>query len=105
MSVKTARIGPNDPTQGTNAGTNADHDPSTSLSWTLGSWPSRAVALARFAARRPRYTSCVIDTRACPSWSAIIRADAPLSSKIVATVLRYVCVLTHSNSDPARAQL
>lgn len=31
--------------------------------------------MAAFVGLRPRYTSWVIDTRACPTWSAIRRAD------------------------------
>jgi hypothetical protein len=43
---------------------------------------------------RPIYTSCVIDGRECPSWSAMSRADRPASSKIVAQVLRKTCEVT-----------
>src|SRR5262245_39243146 len=35
--------------------------------------------------------------RACPSWSAIWRADRPASSSRVATVLRKTCEVTHEN--------
>ena len=37
------------------------------------------------------YLSCLIDTLACPSWSAPIRPDRPSSSIKVATVLRNEC--------------
>src|ERR671911_392198 len=37
---------------------------------------------------RPRYTSVVILGLACPSWSAISRADSPAVSSRVAVVLR-----------------
>lgn len=44
----------------------------------------------------------IIETREWPSWSAIMRALAPLPSSRVATVLRKVCVLTHSKSERSR---
>jgi hypothetical protein len=37
---------------------------------------------------RPMYTFCVSEGWACPSWSAMARADNPASSSRVAVVLR-----------------
>ena len=37
---------------------------------------------------RPIYTFCVSEGWACPSWSAMARADNPASSSRVAVVLR-----------------
>src|ERR1700676_70915 len=53
---------------------------------------------------RPRlmYLSCVMDTLACPSWSAPIRADRPSSSISVATVLRNECDVTSGTPRSSR---
>jgi hypothetical protein len=68
-----------------------------------GLYDSNAVRLAVLPARRPRYTSCVMEMREWPHWCAIIRALAPLPSSSVASVFLKVWVLTsRSQSLPAR---
>ena len=69
----------------------------------MGSTPSSAAATRDSRLRRPKYTSCVIDTREWPSWSAIMRAVAPASSKTVAVVFRQEWKVIHS-SKPCRSR-
>lgn len=53
---------------------------------------------------RPRdmYRSWVMDTLACPRWSAPIRAESPASSISVATVLRKLCDVTSGIPSSSR---
>src|SRR5215211_7247473 len=69
----------------------------------MGSTPSSAAATRDSWPRRPKYTSCVIDTREWPSWSAIMRAVAPASSSTVAVVFRHAWKVIHS-SKPCRSR-
>jgi len=43
----------------------------------------------------------VVVVSACPSWSAIFRADCPASSRIVAVVFRNLCEVTQASLDQA----
>jgi len=64
---------------------------------------SSAAATRDSRLRRPKYTSCVIDTREWPSWSAIMRAVAPASSNTVAVVFRQAWKVIHS-AKPCRSR-
>ena len=64
---------------------------------------SSASATSLVTARPPRYLSWVIETLACPSWSAIWRAERPAPSSSVAAVLRSTCLVTQAKSSDPRA--
>ena len=63
---------------------------------------SKATAASEETARLPIYTSCVIEGRACPSWSATRRADSAASSRMVAAVFLKLCDVIHASVSVPR---